>query len=132
MSEVVVGLIIRSNLVDEPEYLLVNSVKDFGEYTDHYYPPGGHLEVGEDKESALKREIQEEINLVVRPVRQIAETMGDIDNQITYWWLCEVVGGEIKIDLREIKDANFFTKEEIRKLPLWPATRKFFDEYVFI
>ncbi len=132
MSKVIVGIISRRNTYNENEYLLISAVKDFGEYTGYYYPPGGRIEEGEDKETALKREIREELNLEVEPVQEIAETAGDIKDQITYWWQCNISGGELKIDASEIIDAKFFTREEMKNLSLWPTTKKFFEENIFI
>lgn len=131
MSQVVVGIISRKNSENQDEYLLVSAKRNFGEFTGFYYPPGGHLEEGEEKTIALTREIKEELNLEVEPVKEIVETLGDIEGQITFWWLCDLISGDLKIDNSEIADARFFSKEEMQNLNLWPATKKFFDEYVF-
>lgn len=132
MKHVVVGLISRANDKEESEYLLVSVVKSsFGEYSGAYYPPGGHLEAGESEQQALSRELKEELNLQVLPDAKIAETPGDVKDQITHWWRCKIIGGELKHNTDELTDARFFTEEEIKSLRLWPATKKFFEDYIF-
>jgi len=130
MTLVAVGLISRQRQNGEIEYLLVSSKKDFGEFTGCFYPPGGHLDDGEEEKTALVREIKEEINLEILPIKKLAETDGDVKDQKTYWWSCEIVGGEFKIDENEIAEAGFFTRAEMDKLPLWPATKKFFNDFM--
>jgi ADP-ribose pyrophosphatase YjhB (NUDIX family) len=114
----------------QERYFLIKPTRDFGEYTGHYYPPGGHLEPGESSTEALIREIAEELSWEVKPIRQMAETPGDVEGQLTEWWECEVVGGELKVDRLEIADFGFFSKEDRERLPLWPATIAFFRDYI--
>lgn len=130
MSHVTVAIISRQNKNDQEEFLLVASKRDFGEYTDSYYPPGGHLEDGEDEVDGLKREIAEELGVEIEIFEKITETSGDVAGQITSWWRCEIVTGEIKINEEELQDAGFFTREEMKNLKLWPATKKFFEKYI--
>jgi len=131
MSEVVIAIISRKNRHNEDEYLLVSSKKDLGDNTGLYYPPGGHVESGENKETALKRELLEELKLSIDPIREIATTPGDVVGQLTYWWSCKPAQGEIEINSDELFDANYFTKEQMKSLKIWPATKKFFDAYIF-
>lgn len=131
-SEVIVGLISRDNQ-GKKEYLLISSKKDFGKFTGKYYPPGGHLETGEDRKTALKREIKEELGVDVEPVKEIAVTPGDVKNQITYWWQCGIFGTNFTPRQDEIADVRWFSEEEIKNSDLlWPATKKFFNEFIFV
>lgn len=130
MNKVVVGIIDRINQDGEKEWLLVRSARDFGDYTGCYYPPGGHVEEGEAIISALTREIKEELNLNAKPIAQIAVSAGDVPDQETYWWSCEV-DGDIKLD-PELSDAQYFNQKQIEdEIKVWPATRRFFEEYIF-
>jgi len=129
MIHVVVGIISRQRANCETEYLLVSSKKNFGEFSGCFYPPAGHLEDGEDEKTALVREIKEELNLEVSPLRKFAETEGDVKDQLTSWWSCEIIDGEFKVNGEEIAKAGFFTRAEMEKMSLWPATKKFFENY---
>lgn len=131
MKEIVVGLISRKDFGGTDEYLLVKSTKDYGQYTGHWYPPGGHLEDGESDKDALIREIREELGLHAIPLRKIAETSGDETDRIVHWWACELEQGEMKIDDKEIAGIGWFKKDEIHAMQLWPATRNFFEKFIF-
>ena len=131
MKEVVVGLVSRLNEIGEKEYLLVSSKKDFGEFTGSYYPPGGHMEEGEGKVQTLKREFMEELGVEIEPLEEVAQTPGDVKDQITYWWKCKLTDTNFKIKSDEIADVGFFTKEKIENLKIWPATKDFFERYIF-
>jgi 8-oxo-dGTP diphosphatase len=130
MTKVVVGLITRVNKNAEEEYLLVSSKKESKDHMGAYYPPGGHLEDGESEENCLKREILEELGIEGKVIEKIAETDGDALGYRISWWKVESFIGEVsKSD--EIADYGFYTKDQIKNLNLWPATRKFFDQYIF-
>lgn len=129
MKQVVVGIVSCQSRKDEAEYLLVSSVKDSGEYTGYYYPPGGHVEKGEDIETALVREIDEELSLKAHITRRLTTTPGDVPNQETHWYEC-TVEGEMIIS-PELKDARYFTRTEIETGKVWPATQKVFRDYIF-
>lgn len=131
MNQVAVGLITKKNALGQDTYLLVRSKKDFGDYTGHYYPPGGHVEPEESSIGCLKREIKEELGLNVISCRKVTESKGDMPDQTTHWYKCEVSDHKIIVDKNELDDAGFFTKEEIQKMKIWPATRNFFERYVF-
>lgn len=131
MKHVVVGIISRKGKDNKDEYLLVQSKKDFGKFTGFYYPPGGHLKEDEDEQQTLIREVKEELDLDTIPTRKIAETPGDVKDQVTHWWVCEAKAGKIKIKEEEISNARYFSREAMRKVNIWPATRNFFEEYIF-
>jgi 8-oxo-dGTP pyrophosphatase MutT (NUDIX family) len=129
MSRVVVA-IIRKLENDIDKYLLVKSKRDFGEHTGKFYPPSGHVEDGESDEMTIQRELLEELNIKIKPAQKIAEFEGDLV-EITSWWLCDVVDDtQFKINDSELAEAQYFTKDEMHQKDLWPATEKFFSEYI--
>jgi NAD+ diphosphatase len=128
MSRVAVG-IIRKSIEGKDAYLLVASKSDFGSNSGKYYPPGGHVEAGEDDVACLRRELREELALDLKKAKLISETASDVPDQITAWYECEVASFELHIDREEIADARYCTREEMKKLRLWPATEKFFRNY---
>lgn len=129
MSHVVVAIISRKVDGGDFQHLLVKSKKDFGEFSDCWYPPGGHLEEGEDERTGLIRELKEELGLDIVPIERLAESEGDIKDQITPWWKCETGADELKINASEIADAGWFSRSEMEFMRLWPATRLFFETY---
>jgi len=131
MKHIVVGIINRRRPNGEDEYLLVKSKKDFGEFTGYWYPPGGHLEEGEGEKNTIIREIKEELNLQIEPIRKLAETPGDVKDQNTHWWVCNLLSDKMEIDNTEIAEVGWFTREDMKTMQLWPATRDFFEKYVF-
>ena len=134
MKRVVVGVLYRitenGNL-----YLLMSSKKDFGKYTGLFYPIGGHVEDGESDIEALKREVFEELGIMVEPLEELLEGQGDIAEQITSWWICKPLPSAVntKIDESEVKEIKWFTEKEILSNPelLWTATYRFFKETLF-
>jgi 8-oxo-dGTP pyrophosphatase MutT (NUDIX family) len=111
------------------KFLLVSSAKDYGEFTGYFYPPGGTIEPGEAEEDTICREILEELNLVIEPVRKIAQTPGDVADQETSWWEGRVLSGEMRPS-NEIAQAGYYSREEMSAMPIWPATEAFFREYI--
>jgi len=129
-THVVVGVISRMR-EKEKEYLLMGSTKDFGKFTGFLYPPGGHLEPDENEEEALIREIDEELGIKVKPKKKYAETPGDVENQITHWWKCDVDSHELTIDKDEVDNTDWLTRKEILAHDkVWPATKKFFEVHI--
>lgn len=134
MKRVVVGILYR--IVDNNNfYLLVSSKYDFGKYTGLFYPAGGHVEKGENELDALKREVFEELSIKVEPTKKLLESQGDVDEQITSWWICKPLPPEldIKVDESEVREIRWLSEKEIVSKPdlLWPATYKFFTETLF-
>lgn len=130
MGPIVSAIISKKHANGEPVYFLVQSKKDYGEYTGYWYPPGGKVEMGESDREAIEREIKEELGVSVTHLEYIQETRGDITEKIT-WWKSTVPVEQIQINTTELAGAGFFTKEELRVLPLWPATRLFFETHIF-
>ena len=130
MNKVVVAIISKKNTHGQEEYLLVASKSDFGAFTGFYYPPAGHVEKGEDEVAALKRELNEELGLIITSAHKLAETPGDIENQWTLWYACDVGSFDLRIDSEEIVDARFVTRAQMTTMNIWPATKKFFQQYI--
>lgn len=125
----VVLAVIRNN---ENKFLLVESKRDFGVHTGALYPPGGKMEPGETKSEALIRELQEELGAEVLPIRELAVTAADVPDQMTYWWECELRTDPLCFQIREeeIGTVQFFSRDEMSSIRLWPATEKFFQSHI--
>ncbi len=128
MTHVVVAIIIKPKPLS---YLLVSSKKDFGEYSGYYYPPAGHLKKNENELFALRREIKEELGLNIIEAKKITDTMGDVKNQKTSWYICNVDSLNFTYNKNELKDAGFFTQLEIESMKVWPATLSVLKKHIF-
>ncbi len=129
MKHVVVGIITRKTEHGDVEYLLASSTRDFGKFTGAFYPPGGHLEEGEDEKTALVREIREELGIEVAPDEKVAVTGADVLDQATHWWRCTIVKGDVRPNNTQIAAWGWYTKERAMKLKLWPMVRKVLNEH---
>jgi 8-oxo-dGTP diphosphatase len=118
---------------DKEKFLLIkpSNYKDFGKYQNSWYPPTGHLKENETQEHGLIRELKEELNIKIQPLKLITEWEQDTPGETAFWWKCKIESGKIK-DNYEIAEHKYFSKEEIKNLDLWPATRKFFEKYIWI
>lgn len=83
--------------------------------------PGGKLEEGENEMQAIIREIKEELNIDILPLRRISSHVHDYGsfkiNLIAY--LCNYVAGEI--ELLEHKDFEFVYFEKLNNYDLADA-----------
>jgi nucleoside triphosphatase len=87
--------------------LLAKSHKWFDKYT----LPGGHIELGETMEEALKREVKEEVGLDVEVVEFLtmqeaiyAKEFYKKKHFIFFDFLCRVGDQQVKLDQDEIQD----------------------------
>lgn len=94
-------------LNDEKQVLLVKSNK----WKDRFTLPGGHIELGETAEQALKREVKEEVGLKIKIIKflQFQEAIYSQE----FWkpkhfifldFLCQAKTTQVKIDNTEIQD----------------------------
>jgi nucleoside triphosphatase len=102
--EPTVGALIVNN---EGKILLAKSHKWFDKYT----LPGGHIELGETMEEAVKREVKEEVGLDVEVVEFLtmqeaiyAKEFYKKKHFIFFDFLCRVVDQQVKPDHDEIQD----------------------------
>ncbi|MCL4299774.1 MAG: NUDIX hydrolase N-terminal domain-containing protein [Anaerolineae bacterium] len=100
------------------EILLVQ-IKD-----DLWSLPGGYADIGLDPASNAEKEVREETNLEVK----VKSLIGVYDSNIsefpstgrqiyTLAFFAELLGGEIKADLVEVKAALFFAPEHLPQVP---------------
>ena len=68
--------------------------------------PGGKIESGETIEACIIRECQEEIDVVIEPLRRLREEWYDYPHGHVHLWfvLCKIISGEPKpIECREVR-----------------------------
>lgn len=114
---------------DKGEYLLITR-SEYPEHKGEWGPIAGHVKENESIEEALIREAKEELNLDITPIKQVVTIAQDIKGDVGFWWLCKVIGGEIRTN-EEIEKYEFFASSEVKNIKLWPATKKFFENFVW-
>lgn len=127
---IVGGLILNK----KGELLLVKSPK----WLDRYSVPGGHIEVGEDFATALKREVKEEVGLDIE-VKDLLYFKEVIYTK-EYWkpkhfiffdFYCTVNNNaEVKIDGQEIIGYMWVKSEEALRLRTDSFTKRAIKEYL--
>jgi 8-oxo-dGTP diphosphatase len=124
------GIISRVNDKHEKEYLMVSAKRDNGEHTGKLYPPSGWMEKGETEQETIVRELQEELQLDIKAVKKIADIEGDIPDLMLHFWECEIIGGEMEMDQKELTSIGWYTIEQLENENVYPATRKLIDAYL--
>ncbi|MDV3292841.1 MAG: NUDIX domain-containing protein [Nitrososphaerales archaeon] len=115
------------------EMLLVKSHK----WGDRYTIAGGHVEVGEKLEDALRREIKEEVGLSVRDVRFLmiqeaifSEEFWERRHFIFFDFVCRSRGDKVKVDGEEVQSYKWVEPSKALKLELDTFTRNMVKKYL--
>ena len=104
--------------------------RGYGEFEGMWEFPGGKIEPGESCESALKREIQEELGVDITIEKFLCTTDYDYPSfHLTmHCYLCCVESGEI--ELREHKSARWLTVESLDSVEWLPADKGIVEKLV--
>lgn len=78
-----------------------------------YSALAGFLEVGESIEEAVRREVAEESGVPTGAVRYVASQPWPFPSQLMIACVAEALDDTITIDVHELEDARWFTREEV-------------------
>lgn len=102
--------------------------RGYGEFEGMWEFPGGKIEQGESRESALIREIQEELGVSISVEEFICTT--DYDYQsfhlTMHCYICSIES--VEIELREHKSARWLTVDMLDSVEWLPADKEVVDK----
>jgi nucleoside triphosphatase len=118
---------------DKGEVLIVRSKK----WGDKYTVPGGHIELGERAEDAIRREVKEETGLESEPVELLIVQQAIYPKDyhkhqhfIFMDYVCKARSRDVQLDGLELQEYVWVRPEEALKLDLEEYTRKFVEKYL--
>ena len=101
-----------------------------------YVAPGGHVELGETLEAALRREVAEETGLAIRDITFVC--MQEFIYDPAYWkprhfiffdYACRTDATEVRLN-DEAEDYVWVTVDEALRLPVEPYTERVIRAYL--
>ncbi|MFX0208128.1 MAG: NAD(+) diphosphatase [Candidatus Hodarchaeota archaeon] len=99
--------------------------------TNLYSVLAGFVEPGENLEECVRREVKEEVGLEVENITYFSSQSWPFPDSLMIGFLADYTGGKISIDKAEIKDAKWFTKDNLPPIPgKISIARKIIDWFV--
>ena len=101
-------------VVKNDQILLANNIRFKSGY---YSVLAGFVEPGENLEECVAREIKEEVGISVNNIRYFASQPWPFPNSLMVAFIADYAGGEIKTDQTEIREAGWFTADNLPSIP---------------
>jgi NAD+ diphosphatase len=77
----------------------------------------GFVEPGESLEEAVHREVKEEVGIELKNVRYFGSQPWPFGRSLMVGFTAEYAGGELRVDGQEIAEANWFTADNLPRIP---------------
>lgn len=101
-------------------------------YPGYWSAVTGAMEPGESQMQACIREAQEEVGLMIRPVRKLFESMTRRAHFLLHWWECELAGSrEVKPQESEVGDWRWLRPADAAGLALMFSDTRYFLQDVY-
>ena len=100
-------------------------------FPDYWCPVSGKIEPGEEQETAVAREVREELGIEASPLRKVWECPSSDGAYRLHWWTVELADetAALVLDPREVSDARWIRPAELRTFDnVFEADVKFFEE----
>ncbi len=87
------------------------------------FPPGmysalaGFVEPGESLEEAIRREVYEEVGVVIANVRYFGSQPWPFPNSLMIGFTADYAGGDLRVEPTEIEDANWYPADDLPMVP---------------
>ena len=108
-------------LIDPDGRFLITSRPNGKVYADHWEFPGGKVEAGETVEQALRRELHEELGIMIGPAQPWKTTLHDYAHALVRLHFCKVFEWRGEFEMREAQRMTWQTLPVAVK-PLLPGT----------
>ena len=113
-------------VINDKKYLLLEDSRR--PMSGYWGPPHGRCNSTDlSEEDCVVREVLEETNLNVRPIKKLWNTRADTKVKTISFWLVEILGGNMRIDAKETRNYGWFTLDDVLKLKLYPGASRFFE-----
>jgi NAD+ diphosphatase len=89
----------------------------------------GFVDNGESLESAVAREVKEEVGLDVTDIRYVGSQNWPFPSQLMVGFVARYAGGEIAIDAEELEDARWFPAAALPDLPSRHSISRFIIDH---
>ncbi|KJS30274.1 MAG: NUDIX hydrolase [Desulfatitalea sp. BRH_c12] len=101
-------------VIDGPRILLARNVRA---KTPFYSVLAGFVEPGETLEQCIAREVKEEVGVSVRNIRYFGSQPWPFPNSLMIAFTADYAGGTITPDMTEIIEADWYTKDDLPRVP---------------
>ena len=108
-------------LLQDDDSFLLTSRPEGKVYAGYWEFPGGKLEVGETVEQALRRELQEELGIVIGPAKVWKTQMVDYPHALVRLHFCKVWDWQGELQMREAQSHAWQTLP-VAVQPVLPGT----------
>jgi 8-oxo-dGTP diphosphatase len=82
----------------------------------YWTPVSGGVEPGETERQALRREVREEVGLLVEAHAKVATIPTRDGRYLLHFWTCRLLAGEARAASDEVADLRWLTLTELRRL----------------